>query len=122
MWLVLVFVFALPGKIYCEGIESESYDPDDDLQEEVPRPDAVVVVRGPARPGTFPSSPAPVDAARAESSSPSSAPTSTTSPPPAPETRNAEDDFLQFFDKKGKKRRHSYRYRSGEKFVYLFFS
>jgi len=118
--LVILLIFALPGKIYCEGIESESYDPDDDLQEEVARrpADAVVVVRGPARPGTSPSSPAPVDAARVESSSPSSAPTSTTSPPPAPETRNEEDDFLQFFDKKGKKRRHSYR--SGEKFVYLF--
>jgi len=103
MRLVLVLVFALPGKIYCEGIESESYYPDDDLQEEVPRrpADAVVVVQGPARPGSSPSSPAP-------SSSPSPAPTSTPAPPPAPETRNEEDDFLQFFDKKGKKRRPSY--------------
>jgi len=111
--LVILLLLAFPGNAYGEGIESESYYPDDDVQEEVTRrpADAVVVVRGPARPG---SSPTPASAARPGSSSPSPAPTNTTaaavpSSPPAPETKDEEDDLLHFFDKKGKKRRHSYR-------------
>jgi len=112
--LVILLLLAFPGNAYGEGIESESYYPDDDVQEEVTRrpADAVVVVRGPVRPGSSPSSPA--SAARPGSSSPSPAPTNTTaaavpSPPPALETKDEEDDLLQFFDKKGKKHLHSYR-------------
>jgi len=111
---VILLVLALPGNAYGEGIESESYYYDENTQENVNRrpADAVVVVRGPVRPGSS-STPAPgsssTPAARPGSSSASAAPTSTTeapvpSPPPAPETRSEEDDLLQFFDKRGKKR------------------
>jgi len=107
---VILLVFALPGNAYGEGIESESYYYDENTQENVNRrpADAVVVVRGPVRPGSS-STPAPVNAARPGSSSASAAPTSTTeapvpSPPPAPETRSEEDDLLQFFNQRGKKR------------------
>jgi len=131
LFKVILLLLAFPGNAYGEGIESESYYPDDDVQEEVTRrpADAVVVVRGPARPGSSSPTPTPASAARPGSSSssstpasaarpgsssPSPAPTNTTaaavpSSPPAPETKDEEDDLLHFFDKKGKKRRHSYR-------------
>jgi len=109
--LVILLLLAFPGKTYSEGIESETYYPDNDVQEEVNRrpADAVVVVRGPVRPGSSSFPPTPASAARPGSSSASPAPTNTTaaavlSPPPAPETKDKEDDLLHFFDKKGKKR------------------
>jgi len=99
MWFALVVLLAFPGKISGDGIESESYYSDENVQEMTTRRPAaaIVVVQGTARP-------------RSSSPTPTSTRTSTgtniadlSSPPTLiPATKDEEDDLLHFFDKKGK--------------------